>query len=89
MASSVLPGEPFIYSSNGADLIAEFKTIHGMLTGVIAGPLLTVYAMTVGNTVQKKLDFDLRTVSSGSLQEQLKPMASLIIAGDSGSAVGT
>jgi hypothetical protein len=88
MASSVLPGEPFIYSSNGEDLIAEFKTIHGVLTGVISGPLLSIYAMTSGN-VQKKLNFDLRTISSGSLQEQLKPMASLIIAGGSGSAVGT
>jgi hypothetical protein len=73
----MLPSEPFIYSSNGQDLIAEFKTSAGMLTGVISGSSLSVYAKPEGASAQEA-HVNLLTATPAVIQAKLKPIASLI-----------
>jgi hypothetical protein len=87
MASGVLPGEPYIYSSNGTDLIAEFKGKFGVLTSIVSGPAITIYATV--NGVQSEKHIDLRTASPKSLQNDLNPIMNWLLSGKNGSAVGT
>jgi hypothetical protein len=86
MASDVLPGEPYIYSSNGADLIAEFKSKFGVMTSVVSGPVITVYATV--NGVQGEKHIDLRTASPKSLQDELNPLMIWLSSGKDGPSLG-
>lgn len=77
MASNLLPGEPYIYSSNGTDLIAEFRTDRGMMTSVVSGPDLHIYT-TVNGVLQGEKRIDLRSANPKSLQAELKPLTILL-----------
>ena len=88
MASNYLPGEPYIYSSNGADLIADFKTKHGMMTVVVSASGLSIYA-TVNGMPQGEKHIDLRTANPKNLQTELQPLAILLSSGKNVPSLGT
>jgi hypothetical protein len=53
--SDLLPSEPFIYSSSVGDLIAEFKTVGGPMTGIIARGFVILFAVVGGAAIKKQL----------------------------------
>jgi hypothetical protein len=86
MASDVLPGEPYIYSSSGADLIAEFKSKFGVMTSVVSGPVISIYTTVGGDQDEKHID--LRTATPGSLQTEIKPLMIWLVSGKHGPSLG-
>ena len=58
MFSSALPSEPYIYSSNAGDLVAEFSLKDkGSLTAVISNDIVTLFADVGGDTpIHQKID---------------------------------
>jgi len=87
MASDFLPGEPYIYSSNGSDLIAEFTAKHGTLTSVVSATGLSILA-TVDGVLQKERVIDLRTASAKTFQSELKPITLQLTRGTHGPTLG-
>jgi hypothetical protein len=75
-ASGVLPSEPFIYSSTSGDLVAEFKTIRGVLTSVVTQS--KVLAVVMVNDQLKELTLNLETATPGVLRQSLQPIADLL-----------
>jgi len=55
--SDLLPSEPYIYSSSKGDLIAEFKSDGGSMTGVITPEFVGLFAMVDGVPVERTLSF--------------------------------
>jgi hypothetical protein len=53
--STALPGEPYLYSSQAGDLVAEFPVPCGKMTCIISPKVVLVCAVTDGEVVQKKL----------------------------------
>jgi hypothetical protein len=75
-ASGVLPGEPYIYSSGSGDLIAEFKTRHGLLTSVVTLDKVLAVAMVDGQP--RQITINLETATGGILRRQLQPITDLL-----------
>ena len=86
MASDVLPGEPYIYSSSGADLIAEFKSKFGVMTSIVSGPVISIYTAVGGHQDEKHID--MRTATPGSLQTEIKPLMIWLVSGKHGPSLG-
>jgi len=87
-AADALPGEPFIYKSISGDLVSEFKTKYGMLTGVISGTQLMLYPVVQGKP-QDEQRYDLFTADSGSLQAALRPITEILRTGKHGADLGS
>lgn len=85
-ASAVLPGEPFIYSSNSGDLVAEFKALHGLMTSVVTVGKLMAVAIVDGQAQQ--VNVDLTTATEGELRRELKPIAEYLRKGQHAGSAG-
>ncbi len=55
MTSDVLPSEPYIYSSQNGDLVAEFDASHGTMTGIIAKNLVVLFAVVDGVPIERRV----------------------------------
>ena len=55
VASDVLPGEPFIYSSLDGDLVAEFRGMHGTMTGILSEAFIVLYTVVDGTPVANEI----------------------------------
>jgi len=85
-ASSLLPGEPFIYSSNAGDLVAEFKAGHGLMTSIVTAGKLMAVAIVDGQT--EEVNVDLTTATEGELRRELKPIADYLRKGQHAGSAG-
>ena len=54
-ASDLLPGEPYIYTSSRGDLVAEFQSDSGVMTGIITPEFVGLFAVIDGVSVEKTL----------------------------------
>jgi hypothetical protein len=52
--SATLPGEPYIYSAQGGELVAEFSTSDGRLTCIISPTFVLLFAAAKGETMEKR-----------------------------------
>jgi hypothetical protein len=86
-ASTVLPGEPFIYSSNSGDLVAEFKALHGLMTSVVTAGKLMAVAIVDGQT--EEVNVDLTTATESELRRELKPIADYLRKGQHAGSAGS
>lgn len=55
MTSDLLPGEPHIYSSKRGDLVAEFATDDGTMTGIITQEFVVLFAVVDGIPIERRL----------------------------------
>lgn len=53
--ADLLPGQPHIYSSIDGDLVAEFRTPKGTLTGIISPTFTLLFAVVDGVTSERKI----------------------------------
>ncbi|MGO4879476.1 MAG: hypothetical protein ACLP59_01480 [Bryobacteraceae bacterium] len=53
--SDLLPSEPYMYSSLMGDLVAEFRTTGGQMTGIIARDYVMLFAVVGGMAIRKQL----------------------------------
>jgi hypothetical protein len=53
--ADLLPGEPFIYSSQLGDLVAEFKVENGTLTSIVSPTFVLLFAVIGGVPVEKRI----------------------------------
>jgi hypothetical protein len=53
--STALPGEPYIYSSNAGDLVAEFSAPRGKMTCLISPEFVYVFAAPGNEVIADKL----------------------------------
>jgi hypothetical protein len=51
--STVLPGEPYIYSSGAGDLVAEFSALRGKMTCLISSKFVLLYAIAGDEVIEK------------------------------------
>jgi len=80
--STALPSEPYIYSSQAGDLVAEFPVTHGKMTCIISSKFVLVFAVVNDEVVQKKL---LRTPTSlDSIRSEIQAVTQLLNAGTNG-----
>jgi hypothetical protein len=75
-ASSLLPGEPFIYSSTSGDLVAEFKSTYGLMTSVVTADKVLAVAMVHGHP--EHVSVNLSNANDSDLRRELMPMADLL-----------
>ena len=64
----MLPGEPFIYSARGGDLVAEFQGAHGTLTGILSETFVVLFAVVDGVSVTNKISL------SGGISAECRPI---------------
>jgi hypothetical protein len=80
--STALPSEPYIYSSQAGDLVAEFPVSHGKMTCIVSTKFVLVFAAVREEVVQKKL---LRTPTSlESIRSEIQAVTQLFNAGTNG-----
>jgi hypothetical protein len=72
-ASEMLPVEPHIYRSNSGDLVAEFTSAHGMLTGVVTSDSFLAVATIDGKPQQFVLN--LTNGFDGEVRRQLRQLS--------------
>lgn len=53
--SDLLPGEPYIYTSTKGDLVAEFQSDSGIITGIITPEFVGLFAVIDGVPVERTL----------------------------------
>lgn len=75
--ADLLPGEPTIYSSQGGDLVAEFKADHGTLTSVVTPTFVLMFAVIDGMPVERR-------VSSGGLRREVQELTEWLRMGQDG-----
>lgn len=84
--SDVLPGEPFLYPTGKGDVVAEFVTARGQLTGIVGSKRLLLHAVIDGSAVQHEAnigdDFNL-------IRQQLRGLSLQLQARDHGTALGS
>src|ERR1700692_1587910 len=85
-ASDVLPSEPYIYSAQGGDLVAEFKGEHGTMTSVISSSHLIALAVIDGVPMETRMW--LGAVSSSTVRKQLNSVMIMLRTGNNGRTVG-
>jgi hypothetical protein len=73
--SDVLPGEPFIYSSQKGDLVAEFDAQHGTLTGIVTPTTVILFAIAKGLPTEKVLPISL---SSAAMRQEVRQLTELV-----------
>jgi hypothetical protein len=54
-SADLLPSEPYIYSSQQGDVVAEFGSKNGTLTSVISSDLVILFASVAGTPVERTL----------------------------------
>lgn len=77
--SDILPGEPFIYSSRGGDLVAEFTAPHGKLTTIISQSYLIAFASIKDVAMERHID--LECTNSSFLRAELKQLSTALSTG--------
>jgi hypothetical protein len=82
MTSDVLPSEPSIYSSQDGDLVAEFDSNHGTMTGIIAKNFVVLFAVVDGVPVERRLV--LGSDSPKPLRRELQLLAEMLRTGRHG-----
>lgn len=50
-----LPSEPIIYGSRSGDLVAEFESPHGTMTGIISPDFILLFSVVDGTIMEKTL----------------------------------
>lgn len=86
--SDVLPGEPYVYSSRGGELVAEFKAKHGTMTSVVSKDFVVTLASVYG---QEPVTLRLMFGGSGfaAMRKDLQPITDMLETGISGAGVDT
>jgi hypothetical protein len=82
VTADVLPGEPYIYSSNEGDLVAEFSGTHGTMTNIISPTFIFVFAVIDGESVEKHLD--LENGGFASVRSELSKLSKMLRTGRHG-----
>jgi hypothetical protein len=82
MTSDVLPSEPSIYSSQNGDLVAEFDSNHGTMTGIIAKDFVVLFAVVDGVPVERRLV--LGSYGPRSLRRELQHLTEMLRTGRHG-----
>jgi hypothetical protein len=82
MASDVLPNEPYIYSSQDGDLVAEFGATHGTMTGIIAKNHVVLFAVVDGVPIESRLV--LGSDDSRPLRRELQHLTEMLHTGRHG-----
>ena len=81
-SADLLPSEPYIYSSQQGDLVAEFESKHGILTSVISPNWVILFAgvhgMPVERTVQPQQD------SAAAVRSAVRDIADMLRTGHHG-----
>jgi hypothetical protein len=85
-ASDVLPSEPYIYSSLGGDLVAEFKAEHGTMTSVISDKFLVSMVVVDGEPIETRIEFGV--VSPATIRRELTSIMTMLRTGKHGKAMG-
>jgi hypothetical protein len=87
VASDVLPGEPYIYSSRAGELVAEFKAEHGTMTSIISKNLLISLAVIDDEPIETRIE--LATISPSTVRKELSSIMTMLRTGKNGSTVGS
>jgi len=53
--ADLLPGEPFVYSSQKGDVVAEFKGERGAMTAVVSPAFVLLFAVIDGMVVESRV----------------------------------
>jgi len=77
--SDLLPGEPYVYSSQKGDLVAEFEAPHGTMTSIISQTFVLVFAVIDGTSIEKRVP--LSTNGLGALRSELKGLTEMLRTG--------
>jgi hypothetical protein len=77
-AADLLPGEPFIYSSQRGDLVAEFKAEHGTMTTIVSQTFVLLFAVIDGVPVEK------RVFEPAAVREEVRRLTGLLHMGRHG-----
>jgi hypothetical protein len=80
--SDLLPGEPFIYSSQGGDLVAEFESSAGTLTAIVSRQFVILFASIAGCLFEKKIEPG--PDGLGVLRRELEGLAEKLVPGRHG-----
>lgn len=85
--SDILPGEPYIYSSDRGDLIAEHRSPLGHLTNIIGESFLLTFAVVDGKPIQKT--FDIAQCDFQEARRELSKLSKRIRVDSYGKTVGS
>jgi hypothetical protein len=81
--ADLLPGEPFVYSSQGGDLVAEFKAKHGTMTSIVSSTFVLLFAVVDGVPVERKL------FNGSDMREEVQRLTGLLYTGQHGTVEST
>jgi len=73
-ASSLLPGEPYLYGSRNGDLVAEFKNDVGSMTMIVTKDAAIVFAVIGDETIHKTVS--LNPIAPAVLASELSAITS-------------
>lgn len=76
--SDILPGEPFIYSSQKGDLVAEFQAEHGTMTSIVSSAFVLLFAVIDGVPIER------RVLDHRDLREEVRRLTELLRTGQHG-----
>jgi hypothetical protein len=81
--ADLLPGEPYVYSSQGGDLVAEFKAKHGTLTSIVSSTFVLLFAVVDGVPVERKL------FNGSDVRAEVQRLTGLLYTGQHGALEST
>jgi hypothetical protein len=80
--SDLLPSEPYIYSSQKGDLVAEFTAVRGTLTSIVSPKFILLFAVVDGSPMEKKVE---RESGFEELRSELRQLTESLRMGRNGS----
>jgi hypothetical protein len=73
--ADLLPEEPFIYSSQRGDLVAEFKAERGTMTSIVSPTFVVLFAVIDGMPLER------RVLEGGDVREQVLQLTGMLRTG--------
>jgi hypothetical protein len=73
--ADLLPEEPFIYSSQRGDLVAEFKAERGTMTSIVSPTFVVLFAVVDGMPLER------RVLEGGDVREQVLQLTGMLRTG--------
>lgn len=78
--SDVLPGEPYVYSSNDGDVVAEFKAPYGRMTSVVSSNgVVTLATLRNDEPIVRNLRFG--DHGYGAMRNELRSLTAMLVTG--------
>jgi hypothetical protein len=80
--STALPGEPYIYSSEAGELVAEFAALRGKMTCIISPDFVLVFVATDSEIIERK--FLPNREGANTLRSDIQKMTAVLNSGKNG-----